>query len=466
MDQYRVEKDALGEVRVPANRLWGAQTQRSIDNFPIGVDRFRWGRPVIRAFGILKKCAAEVNGALGELAQDKVALISRAAQEVIDGRLDVEFPLVVFQTGSGTQSNMNANEVIGNRAIQLAGGVVGAKKPIHPNDDVNRGQSSNDAFPAVMHIATVDLIDAKLLPSVGALRDTLDAKARAFADIVMIGRTHLMDATPVTLGQIISGWVAQLDDAREVIESARERLYPLALGGTAVGTGLNAHPRFGDEVAAAIARETGKPFVAARNKFAALSAHDAIVNASAAVRTLAIAAMKIANDVRLHASGPRAGLGEISIPDNEPGSSIMPGKINPTQSEALTMVVTRVFGNDATVAFAGSQGHFQLNVYKPVMLQATLESIELLADALASFDVRCARGIEPNREQIRENVERSLMLVTALNPHIGYENSAKIALCAHRENLTLREAAEKLGLLSAEDFDRLVDPAAMTRPGN
>jgi fumarate hydratase class II len=465
MDSYRVEKDALGEVRVPADHLWGAQTQRSIDNFPIGVDRFRWGRPVIRAFGILKKCAAQTNGALGELSADKVALIVRAAQEVIDGGLDAEFPLVVFQTGSGTQSNMNANEVIANRAIQLAGGVVGAKKPIHPNDDVNRGQSSNDTFPAVMHIATVDLIDAKLLPAVRGLRDTLDAKARAFADIVMIGRTHLMDATPVTLGQVISGWVAQLDDAREVIESARDRLYPLALGGTAVGTGLNAHPRFGDEVAAAIARETGKPFVAARNKFAALSAHDAMVNASAATRTLAIAAMKIANDVRLHASGPRAGLGEISIPDNEPGSSIMPGKINPTQSEALTMVVTRVFGNDATVAFAGSQGNFQLNVYKPVMLQATLESIELLADALASFDIRCARGIEPNLEQIRENVERSLMLVTALNPHIGYENSAKIALCAHRENLSLREAAEKLGLLTAEQFDRLVDPAAMTRPG-
>jgi fumarate hydratase class II len=465
MDSYRVEKDALGEVRVPADRLWGAQTQRSIDNFPIGVDRFRWGRPVIRAFGILKKCAAETNGALGELSADKVALIARAAQEVIDGRLDAEFPLVVFQTGSGTQSNMNANEVIANRAIQLGGGVVGAKKPIHPNDDVNRGQSSNDTFPAVMHIATVDLIDAKLLPAVSALRDTLDAKARAFADIVMIGRTHLMDATPVTLGQIISGWVAQLDDGREVIESARDRLYPLALGGTAVGTGLNAHPRFGDEVAAAIARETGKPFVAARNKFAALSAHDAIVNASAATRTLAIATMKIANDVRFHASGPRAGLGEISIPDNEPGSSIMPGKINPTQSEALTMVVTRVFGNDATVAFAGSQGNFQLNVYKPVMLQGTLESVELLADALASFDVRCARGIEPNREQIRENVERSLMLVTALNPHIGYENSAKIALCAHREKLSLREAAEKLGLLTAAEFDRLVDPAAMTKPG-
>jgi len=465
MDSYRVEKDALGDVRVPADRLWGAQTQRSIDNFPIGIDRFRWGRPVIRAFGILKKCAALTNGALGELSADKVALIARAAQEVIDGRLDAEFPLVVFQTGSGTQSNMNANEVIANRAIQLAGGVVGAKKPIHPNDDVNRGQSSNDTFPAVMHIATVDLIDAKLLPAVRELRDTLDAKARAFADIVMIGRTHLMDATPVTLGQIISGWVAQLDDAREVIESARDRLYPLALGATAVGTGLNAHPRFGDDVAAAIARETGKPFVAARNKFAALSAHDAIVNASAAARTLAIAAMKIATDVRFHASGPRAGLGEISIPDNEPGSSIMPGKINPTQSEALTMVVTRVFGNDATVAFAGSQGNFQLNVYKPVMLQATLESIELLADALASFDIRCARGIEPNREQIRENVERSLMLVTALNPHIGYENSAKIALCAHREKLSLREAAEKLGLLTAAEFDRLVDPAAMTKPG-
>jgi fumarate hydratase class II len=465
MDSYRVEKDALGEVRVPADHLWGAQTQRSIDNFPIGVSRFRWGRPVIRAFGILKKCAAETNGALGELSADKVALIARAAQDVIDGRLDAEFPLVVFQTGSGTQSNMNANEVIANRAIQLAGGVVGAKKPIHPNDDVNRGQSSNDTFPAVMHIATVDLIDGNLLPAVRALRDTLEAKARAFADIVMIGRTHLMDATPVTLGQIISGWVAQLDDAREVIESARDRLYPLALGGTAVGTGLNAHPRFGDEVAAAIARETGKPFVAARNKFAALSAHDAIVNASAAARTLAIAAMKIANDVRFHASGPRAGLGEISIPDNEPGSSIMPGKVNPTQSEALTMVVTRVFGNDATVAFAGSQGNFQLNVYKPVMLQATLESVELLADALASFDVRCARGIEPNRDQIRENVERSLMLVTALNPHIGYENSAKIALCAHREKLSLREAAERLGLLSAEEFDRLVDPAAMTKPG-
>jgi len=452
-------------VSVPAAHLWGAQTQRSIENFPIGVDRFRWGRPVIRAFGILKKCAALANGELGELAPVKVTLIARAADEVIDGRLDAEFPLVVFQTGSGTQSNMNANEVIANRAIQLAGGVVGSKKPIHPNDDVNRGQSSNDTFPAVMHIATVAEVDRRLLPALERLRTTLDAKAHAFEDVVMIGRTHLQDATPVTLGQVVSGWVAQLDDARRTIAFAREGLFPLALGGTAVGTGLNAHPRFGDVVAAVIARETGTPFVSAPNKFAALSAHDAIVNVSAALRTLAGALMKIANDVRWHASGPRAGLGEITIPDNEPGSSIMPGKINPTQSEALTMVAVRVYGNDAAVAFAGSQGNFQLNVYKPVMLHGVLESIELLADAMDSFDERCAQGIEPNLEGIRANVERSLMLVTALNPHIGYENSAKIALTAHREGTSLREAALKLDLVSAEDFDRWIDPKAMTRPG-
>ena len=462
----RIEKDALGQVEVPANHLWGAQTQRSIENFPIGVGRFQWGRPVIRAFGILKKAAAITNRELGELPADKAELIVRAAQDVIDGRLDTEFPLVVFQTGSGTQSNMNANEVIANRAIQLAGGVIGSKKPINPNDDVNRGQSSNDTFPAVMHMATVMEVDEDLEPAVRALRATLDAKSRAFADIVMIGRTHLMDATPITLGQVISGWVAQLDDALATILHARDALLPLALGGTAVGTGLNAHPRFGERVAAAIAEETGVPFASARNKFALLSAHDAIVNVSAALRTLAIVSMKIANDVRWHASGPRAGLGEISIPDNEPGSSIMPGKINPTQSEALTMVATRVFGNDATVAFAGSQGNFQLNVYKPVMLHGVLESIELLADAIRSFDERCARGIEPLTDHIRANVERSLMLVTALNPHIGYENSAKIALTAHREKLSLREAALKLGLVSAEDFDRWVRPEAMTRPGN
>ena len=461
----RIEKDALGEVRVPADHLWGAQTQRSIENFPIGVDRFRWGRPVIRAFGVLKKAAAIANGQLGELPANKVSLIGEAAQEVIEGKLDAEFPLVVFQTGSGTQSNMNANEVIANRAIQLAGGVVGSKKPIHPNDDVNRGQSSNDTFPAVMHLATVGELDRRLLPALERLRATLDAKAHAFAGVVMIGRTHLQDATPITLGQVISGWVAQLDDARGAIAFAREGLMPIALGGTAVGTGLNAHPAFGATVAQVIARETGVPFVSAPNKFAALSAHDAIVNVSASLRTLAGALMKIANDVRLHASGPRAGLGEITIPDNEPGSSIMPGKINPTQCEALTMVAVRVFGNDAAVAFAGSQGNFQLNVYKPVMLHGTLESIELLADAIDSFDQRCAQGIEPEMTRIRANLERSLMLVTALNPHIGYENAAKIALAAHRDHSTLREAALKLGLVSAEDFDRWVDPAAMTRPG-
>ena len=461
----RIEKDALGEVRVPADHLWGAQTQRSIENFPIGVDRFRWGRPVIRAFGVLKKAAAIANGQLGELPAEKVSLIGEGAQEVIDGKLDAEFPLVVFQTGSGTQSNMNANEVIANRAIQLAGGVVGSKKPIHPNDDVNRGQSSNDTFPAVMHMATVGELDRRLLPALERLRATLDAKAHAFAGVVMIGRTHLQDATPITLGQVISGWVAQLDDARGAIAFAREGLMPIALGGTAVGTGLNAHPAFGATVAQVIARETGVPFVSAPNKFAALSAHDAIVNVSASLRTLAGALMKIANDVRWHASGPRAGLGEITIPDNEPGSSIMPGKINPTQCEALTMVAVRVFGNDAAVAFAGSQGNFQLNVYKPVMLHGTLESIELLADAIDSFDQRCAQGIEPEMTRIRANLERSLMLVTALNPHIGYENAAKIALAAHRDHSTLREAALKLGLVSAEDFDRWVDPAAMTRPG-
>ena len=462
----RIEKDALGEVRVPADHLWGAQTQRSIENFPIGVDRFKWGRAVIRAFGVLKKAAAIANGELGELPADKVRLIERAAQEVVDGKLDAEFPLVVFQTGSGTQSNMNANEVIANRAIQLAGGVVGSKQPIHPNDDVNRGQSSNDTFPAVMHMATADELHRRLLPALERLRTTLDAKAQAFASVVMIGRTHLQDATPLTLGQVISGWVAQLDDARVTLEFARQGLWPLALGGTAVGTGLNAHPRFGDTVAAVIARETSAPFVSAANKFSALSAHDAIVNVSAALRTLAGALMKIANDVRWHASGPRAGLGEITIPDNEPGSSIMPGKINPTQCEALTMVAVRVFGNDAAVAFAGSQGNFQLNVYKPVMLQGVLESIELLADAISSFDERCAQGIEPELVRIRANVERSLMLVTALNPHIGYENAAKIALTAHRENLSQREAALRLALVSAEDFDTWVDAAAMTHPGS
>jgi fumarate hydratase class II len=462
--QLRTEEDALGPVEVPAARLWGAETERSQRNFPIGVARFRWGRPVIQALGILKKGAALANGALGELAQDKVNLIVRAADEVIGGRWDDEFPLVVFQTGSGTQTNMNANEVIANRAIQIVGGVLGSKSPIHPNDDVNHSQSSNDTFPTAMHIATVEQLDGVLIPAVRALRDTLDAKAKAYAGVVMIGRTHLQDATPITLGQIISGWAAQLDQAIDGIRGAMTDLYALAIGGTAVGTGLNAHPRFGALAAETIADLTGKPFVTAPNKFAALSAHDAMVAASGALRTLAVALMKIANDVRWHASGPRAGLGELTIPENEPGSSIMPGKINPTQCEALTMVVAQVFGNDHTVAFAGSQGNFQLNVYKPVILHNVLESIALLAEGCASFDARCARGIAPNEKRIRRHLEESLMLVTALNPHIGYEKAAEISLAAYRDDISLREAALRLGYLTAEQFDAWVRPADMTGP--
>jgi fumarate hydratase class II len=463
-DGFRTEEDALGDVRVPADHLWGAQTERSHENFPIGVARFRWGRPVIRALGILKKCAALANGELGQLPKDKVALIVRAAQEVIDGKWDGEFPLVVFQTGSGTQTNMNANEVIANRAIQLAGGVVGSKKPIHPNDDVNHSQSSNDTFPTVMHIATVEELDNRLLPAVKALRDTLDAKAKAFDAIVMVGRTHLQDATPLTLGQVVSGWVAQLDQAMDGIRASMRGIYALAIGGTAVGTGLNAHPHFGQAAAQEIAKETGKPFVSAPNKFAALSAHDAMVAVSGALRVLAGALMKIANDVRWHASGPRAGLGELRLPENEPGSSIMPGKINPTQCEALTMVVVQVFGNDHAVAFAGSQGNFQLNVYKPVILHNVLESIELLAEACRSFDERCARGIEPDEKGIARHLENSLMLVTALNPHIGYEKAAQISLLAYREDISLKAAALKLGYLTEAQFDEWVRPADMTRP--
>jgi fumarate hydratase, class II len=461
---HRTEKDALGEVRVPAQRLWGAQTERSIGNFPIGRERYRWGRPVVRAFGVLKKACALANGELGQLPPETVELIARAAQEVVEGRWDDEFPLVVFQTGSGTQSNMNANEVIANRAIQLAGGALGSKSPVHPNDDVNRGQSSNDAFPTVMHIALVEELAGALLPAAAALRRTFEEKAAAFADVVMIGRTHLQDATPLTLGQAISGWAAQLAHAETVVGRAVEGLYPLAIGGTAVGTGLNAHSRFGEVAARRIAEETGRPFVSGGNKFALLSAHDAVVDASAATRTLAVALMKIANDVRWHASGPRAGLAELRIPENEPGSSIMPGKVNPTQSEALTMVAAQVFGNDAAVAFAGSQGNFQLNVFKPVMLHNALESARLLAEAVRSFDARCARGIEPNRGRIAENLERSLMLVTALNPRIGYEKAAQIAQTAHREGTSLREAALRLGHVTEEQFADWVRPEDMTGP--
>jgi fumarate hydratase, class II len=459
-----MEEDSLGPVRVPADRLWGAQTQRSIENFPIGRDRFVWGRRVIRALGLLKKASALANAELDQLAKDKVDLIVQAAQEVIDGKLDDEFPLVVWQTGSGTQSNMNANEVIANRAIQLSGGEVGSKDPIHPNDDVNKGQSSNDTFPTAMHIAAVEEIEDNLLPAVRMLRETLGEKAHSYDDVIMVGRTHLQDATPVRLGQVISGWSAQLDQATQGLQRALPGISELAIGGTAVGTGLNSHPRFGDVVAAKLSEETGRTFTAAENKFAALSAHDAMVDTSAALRTLAVALYKIANDVRYYASGPRSGIGELRIPENEPGSSIMPGKVNPTQSEAVTMVCAQVLGNDATVAFSGSQGAFQLNVYKPVMLHNVLESASLLADSIRAFNEHCAVGIEPNRKVIEDHLENSLMLVTALTPHIGYEKAAEIALKAHREEKSLRDAAVELGHVREDDFDRWVRPEEMTHP--
>ncbi len=461
---YRIEKDTMGEIQVESSRYWGAQTQRSLINFPIGVERFRMPRAIVRALGILKKAAALANADLGELPREKAELIVRAAEEVIAGKLDDHFPLVVFQTGSGTQSNMNANEVISNRAIELAGGVLGSKKPIHPNDDVNRGQSSNDTFPTAMHIAVVEELHRQLYPNVQKLRDTLAAKAEAFQGIVKVGRTHLQDATPITLGQEIGSWVAQIDYGLEQICHAEQGLYELAIGGTAVGTGLNAHPEFGDRAAAYIAKETGFPFVSAKNKFAALAAHDALVTTSAALRTLAGALFKMANDVRWLASGPRNGIGEITIPENEPGSSIMPGKVNPTQAEALTMVCVQVYGNDTAVAFAGSQGNFQLNVYKPVMAYNVLTSIQLLGDACLAFNDHCAVGIEPNLPRIKENLEKNLMLVTALNRHIGYDKAAQIAKKAHKEGTSLKEAALALGYLTEEEFDKWVVPLEMTRP--
>jgi len=461
---YRPEHDSLGEVLVPAGHLWGAQTQRSLANFTIGTNRFKWDRSVIRALGILKKCAALANGDLRELPPEKVDLIVRAAQEVIEGRWDNEFPLVVFQTGSGTQTNMNANEVIANRAIQLAGGVVGSKHPIHPNDDVNHSQSSNDAFPTMMHIAAVEAIEDRLIPAVEELCDVLDAKAERYEDVVTLGRTHLQEATPLTMGQMISGWVAQLEEALKGIRQSLLAIYRVAIGGTAVGTGLNADARFGEVTAQRIADETDKPFVCVSNRFAALSAHDGMVTVSAMLRTLAGALMKIANDIRWYASGPRGGIGEFTIPENEPGSSIMPGKVNPTQCEALTMVAVQVFGNDHAVAFAGSQGTFQLNVYKPIILHNLLTSAELLADGCLSFSVHCASGIEPNRERIKEHVDNSLMLVTALSPHIGYEKAAEISISAYRENISLREAAVKLGFLTPYQFDHWVRPLDMTHP--
>jgi fumarate hydratase class II len=509
MAEYRIETDTMGPIRVPADRYFGAQTARSLVHFAIGIEVMP--RPVIRAFGILKKAAALVNRELGLLPEDKCAWIVQAADEVIAGQLDDHFPLRVWQTGSGTQTNMNVNEVIANRAIVLAGGTPGSKKPIHPNDDVNMSQSSNDTFPTAMHIAAATEVQQRLLPAVTALRDTLAAKSQEFADIVKIGRTHLMDAVPLTLGQEFSGYVAQIDYGLRAIQAALPPVYELALGGTAVGTGLNAHPQFAERVARKIAELTGLPFVSAPNKFQALAGHEPLASLAGALQTLAAALMKIANDIRWLASGPRCGLAEITIPENEPGSSIMPGKVNPTQSEAMTMVCIQVMANTTAVAFAASQGNFELNVFKPLIIYNILQAIRLLADACRSFREHCAAdmpeldyqaleyaihpetgrlevdasklrpkagaplrpGITPNRERIRRYLNESLMLVTALNRYIGYDAAAKIAKAAHANGTTLRDEAIRLapplkdgsGVLTAEIFDRIVRPEKMVGPG-
>ena len=462
MNKTRIETDSMGSVDVPAHAYWGAQTARSIANFPIGETRIP--RELIRALVTLKKAAAQVNAELGLLDDTRRDLIVAAADEVLAGQHDDQFPLVVFQTGSGTQTNMNVNEVLAGRANELAGKGRGGKSPVHPNDHVNLSQSSNDTFPTAMSIAAVDRLTRHLVPAARVLSATLAAKSDATKDVVKIGRTHLMDATPLTLGQEISGWVAQIELGIAAIEMMVPALALLAAGGTAVGTGLNAHPEFADRVAARLAQLTGLALKTAPNKFAALAGHDAFVGAHGAVKQLATACMKIANDVRWLASGPRAGLGEITIPDNEPGSSIMPGKVNPTQCEAMTMVAVEVMGNDAAIGFAASQGNFELNVFKPLIASSFLRSVRLLGDACLSFEERCARGIEPNRAVIAEHVARSLMLVTALTPKLGYDAAAKIAKHAHAEGTSLREAAVALGLLSGEEFDTLVIPEEMTRP--
>ena len=461
MSNFRVERDSMGEINVPNDRYWGAQTQRSLEHFKIGGDRFP--REMIRALGLLKKCAALTNQELGLLPGDKAKHIIAAANEVIEGDLDAHFPLVVWQTGSGTQSNMNANEVIANRALEKMGEKL-ASKAIHPNDDVNKGQSSNDTFPTAMHIAVAEQINKRLLPSVKILRDGLKAKADEFQKVVKIGRTHLMDATPLTLGQEFSGYVTQLDQALVRVKRDLDDVYELALGGTAVGTGLNTHPEFAVKAAAAIAKETGLPFRTAPNKFAALASHDALVQMSGTLKTLACALMKIANDIRLLGSGPRSGIGELNLPANEPGSSIMPGKVNPTQSEAMTMVCAQVIGNDMAVAVGGMNGHFELNVFKPVIVFNVLNSTRLLADACESFQEHCVDGIQVNHAQVKRHLDNSLMLVTALNPHIGYDNAAKVAKYAHENDTTLKEAAQKLGLLDAAKFDQLVRPEDMLGP--
>ena len=461
-DDVRVETDSMGSIEVPADRYWGAQTQRSLHHFSIGDDRMPL--EVIRAFGVLKKAAAQVNAEDGALDRDLADLIVRAADEVIEGTLEEHFPLFVWQTGSGTQSNMNANEVISNRAIELAGGEMGSKQPVHPNDHVNMSQSSNDTFPTAMHVAAAEAVVGRLIPSVRELRDALDLRAREFEDIVKIGRTHLQDAVPLTLGQEFSGYVAQLDDAIEWIEQAVDKVYELAVGGTAVGTGLNAPAGFGDRVAAKIAALTGLPFRPAPNFFAALGAHDALVHLHGAIRTLAAALMKIANDIRWLGSGPRSGLGELELPENEPGSSIMPGKVNPTQSEAMTMVCAQVFGNDVAVMVAGSQGNFELNVFKPVIIRNVLHSARILTDVCRTFREFAVEGLKPNRERIAELVENSLMLVTALSPKIGYDKAAEIAKKAHHEGTTLKEAALSLGYLTEAEYDDAVVPERMTGP--
>lgn len=460
--EFRIETDTMGEIKVPNDRYYGAQTARSLMNFKIGGERFP--REMIRALGIVKKAVAQANCQLGVLPCDKAELIVKAADEVIEGKLDDHFPLVAWQTGSGTQSNMNANEVISNRAIEMVGGVLGSKKPIHPNDDVNKAQSTNDAFPTAIHIAAVEEIHRRLIPAITKLRDSLFAKSEEFKDIIKIGRTHLMDATPLTLGNEFSGYAYQLKYGLERIEDALKRLYEIPLGGTAVGTGLNAHPKYAETAAARISDITGKPFRTAPNKFEAMAAKDALVEMSGVLKVLATSLNKIANDIRWLGSGPRCGIGEISLPENEPGSSIMPGKVNPTQCEAMTMVCAQVFGNDFTISFAGASGHFELNVFMPVIAFNILQSIKLLADACDSFNDNAVVGITANKQNIQKHLENSLMLVTSLNPVIGYDNAAKVAKKAHKEHKTLKEAALELGLLTEEKFDEVVRPEKMIGP--
>jgi fumarate hydratase class II len=459
--EFRIEKDTMGEVQVPADKFWGAQTQRSRGNFKIGGDRFP--REMIKALGVLKKCAALTNTKLGLLDPKKSEFIVKAADEVISGKLDDHFPLVVWQTGSGTQTNMNANEVIANRAMDMQGLKL-PNKEVHPNDDVNKGQSSNDTFPTAMHIAVADQVHNRLLPMLEKLHAALTAKQNEFKDIVKIGRTHLMDATPLTLGQEFSGYATQLKFSIQRVKNTLPHLHQLALGGTAVGTGLNTHIQFPAEAAKVIAAETKIPFVSAENKFEALASHDALVEVSGALNSIAVSLMKVANDIRLLGSGPRCGIGELNLPENEPGSSIMPGKVNPTQSEAMTMVCAQVMGNNVAVTIGGSNGHFELNVFKPLIVFNVLNSIRLIADACESFTDHCVVGIEANKQQIKKHLDNSLMLVTALNPHIGYDNAAKIAKTAHKNGTTLKEEAVKLGLLTAEQFDKMVRPEDMVHP--